>query len=104
MTTISGTSHPITAADNCHTLVYDNTVAGTAAFPNPSTLGASFSVSFLVYNGTLTMTKQSGATFAFKPTTTTTVLNPGDGAYVQPDDKGNWGISVADITGVITGP
>lgn len=101
--TLTGTSHPVVASDNCHQWIYDNTVAGTVSLPNPSTLGPQFNVCFLVNSAPLTITKASGASFNFKGNPNLT-LNAGVIGCLTPDDKGNWSLAEGDVTSAVIGP
>lgn len=84
--------HPVVAADNCTTMIYDGGVPGTVVFPTPATLGPNFSAAILVYSGSLTLTKNG--TFNFKGGSPNLLAL--DNASVQPDDKGNWSLAVSN--------
>lgn len=100
----SPSPYTISAADAFVDRTWDGG-AGSAAvsilLPAPSSLAgtANFATNVTVYSGTVTLGKVSGATFTFKGLANNSqapTLVAGDSAYIRPDDKGNWAVSVSN--------
>jgi hypothetical protein len=80
------TSFSVTTADSCKYFIYKGTAAGTATIPPTTGINNGFGFEIEVPASSFPLTLAFGSAFHGGPG----LLNPGQSAYIQVDDQGQW--------------